>query len=130
MSEQNNTVDSGAAQQQDKTFTQDDVNRIIQERLAKEKAKGDSTLAEREQELAKREFQLKAKEILAEKKLPAEILGAIKCDTEEELNASLALLEEQFDIGSSKPVPKVIAGGTGGSNPGHSDQVREAMGLK
>lgn len=55
----------------EKTFTQEDVNRIVQERLAKEKSKnnGDADFAKREQELAQRELHMSAKEMLSEKGL-------------------------------------------------------------
>ena len=134
MSEQVNNNQPGTgehtAQQDNKTFTQEDINRIVQERLAKERSKGDATLAEREQELAKREFMLKAKEIFAEKKLPLELLDAIKADNEDELNASLAILEKLFDIGSDKPTPTIVLGGTGGGGGQPKDRFREAMGLR
>lgn len=53
---QNQNADPAAGQGTgEKTFTQDDVNRIVQERLAKEKAKnsGEADFAKREQELEK-----------------------------------------------------------------------------
>ena len=43
-----------------RTFTQEDVNRIVQDRLAKDREKASKELGEREQELAQREFRLKA----------------------------------------------------------------------
>ena len=45
----NTNPESGAGA---KTFSQDDVNRIVGERLAAEKRKGEVALAEREQQLA------------------------------------------------------------------------------
>ena len=48
----NTNPESGAGA---KTFSQDDVNRIVGERLAAEKRKGEAALAEREQQLAQRE---------------------------------------------------------------------------
>ena len=53
---QNQNADPAAGQGTgEKTFTQDDVNRIVQERLAKEKTKnsGEADFAKREQELEK-----------------------------------------------------------------------------
>ena len=59
----NNTTITGEAgaitpAAEEKTFTQDDVNRIVSERLAKEKVRNDTSLAEREQALAQREAEL------------------------------------------------------------------------
>ncbi|MFR5070470.1 MAG: hypothetical protein ACLTE2_12475 [Eubacteriales bacterium] len=50
-----------------KTFSQEDANRIVGERLAKEKAKNDADWQQREQDLQKRELRMTAKEYLSEK---------------------------------------------------------------
>ena len=70
--EDNNNINQNANPAADqgtgeKTFTQEDVNRIVGERLAKEKAKnsGEADLAKREQELAQRELHMTAKELLS-----------------------------------------------------------------
>ena len=42
----------------EKTFTQEQVNQIISDRLARDRAKGEAALAEREQQLAQRELLL------------------------------------------------------------------------
>lgn len=94
--ENTTTADGGNTAQQESTFTQEDVNRIVSERLAKEKAKNDTALADRERELAQREFQLKAREILESKKLPVELLGALNATDESSLNAALELLDKEF----------------------------------
>ena len=89
MSEQNtNTGDTG-----NKTFSQDDVNRIVQERLGKEKTKTEAELAKREQELTQREFLLSAKNTLAEKGLPAELLDALNMSSPEAFEKSLNIFE-------------------------------------
>ena len=49
-----------------KTFTQDEVNRIVSDRLAREKAKSEPTAADtREKELDERENKLKCRELIA-----------------------------------------------------------------
>lgn len=85
--------------QQGKTFTQEDVNRIVQERLAKEKAKnsGEADLAKREQELAQRELHMTAKEMLTEKGLPAQLFDALNCSDEDTMKKSIATLETVFN---------------------------------
>lgn len=45
----NNPNPDGAGE---KTFTQEQVNQIISERLARDRAKGEAALAEKEQQLA------------------------------------------------------------------------------
>ena len=63
-------------QEGEKTFTQEEVNRIVSERLSKEKGKinadREASYAKREQELNIRELKLKARESLNEKNLPSE----------------------------------------------------------
>lgn len=81
----------------EKTFTQDDVNRIVGERLAKEKAKGEAEFSKRERELAQRELRMAAKETLSAKGLPAELLDALNCSDQETLGKSIATIEKVFN---------------------------------
>ena len=76
----NTSPESGAGA---KTFSQDDVNRIVGERLAAEKRKGEVALAEREQQLAQRELLLTAKEKLSESGLPVELMDALNVSQSE-----------------------------------------------
>ena len=80
----------------DKTFSQEDVNRIVSERLAKEKGKLENAFEEREKELAQREFKQKAVKALADKGLPANLLEALNTSSEEAFNKSLLLIEKQI----------------------------------
>lgn len=83
----------------ERTFTQEDVNRIVQERLAKEKAKssGEADFAKREQELARRELHMSAREMLAEKGLPTKLLDALNCTDKDALEKSIATIETVFN---------------------------------
>lgn len=62
------------------TFTQEDVNRIVSERLAREREKAaeermkQDPIDQREKELAAREAAVSCKEYIAEKNYPAEML--------------------------------------------------------
>lgn len=96
----NNTPEKG-----ERTFTQEEVNRIVGERLAKAKAKGeaqnDAELAEREQAFAEREKALAEKEalfeikdMLHEKGLPAELLPVLKAGDKKALETALKALDE------------------------------------
>ncbi len=123
-----------------KTFTQEDVNRIVGERLAKEKAKssGEQELAKREQELAKRELHMTAKELLSEKGLPVQLFEALNCTDEETMKKSVATIEKIFNDykanaasnikftgfqpGASSVMPKAGAAG--------DLEIRKAMGLR
>lgn len=124
----NNTQTQG-----DRTFTQDDVNRIVQERLAKEKAKSEAAIAQKEQELAKRELLLSAKEKLTEKGLPLELLDALNISSPEALDKSLEILEK---IKTVQPRTESFTGAAPGQtmrrgyDEGPDAKVRKAMGLQ
>ena len=85
MSDTNNTATGGNTETVEKTFTQDEVNRIIGERLAKEKTKGEADFGKREQELLQREMAVRAKEVLAERGLPKDLAEVLKYSDEESL---------------------------------------------
>ncbi|MCM1221960.1 MAG: DUF4355 domain-containing protein [Lachnospiraceae bacterium] len=102
--EDNNNINQNANPAADqgtgeKTFTQEDVNRIVGERLAKEKAKnsGEADFAKREQELAQRELHMSAKELLSEKGLPVQLFDALNCTDEETMKKSIATIEKIFN---------------------------------
>ena len=81
----------------EKTFTQEDVNRIVGERLAKEKSKADAALAERESQLAKRELMMTAREKISKMGLPVELLDALEMSSAEALDKSLNIVKTVFD---------------------------------
>lgn len=121
-----------------KTFTQDEVNRIVSERLQREKEKSGASLEEREKDLAKREFNLKAKEILDQKKLPHTLLEALNTESEEAFNKSLEVLEQCISdklkgdkITGAEPggTVKFSTGMRHGSVAKDEGDIRKAMGL-
>lgn len=117
-----------------KTFSQDDVNRIVGERLAKEKAKGEAALAEREQQLAQRELLLTAKEKLTENGLPVELVDALNVSSPEALEKALSTVKTVLDKYKSEARPMKFSGAkpaeslSGVKNTGDSS-LRKAMGL-
>lgn len=83
----------------EKTFTQEQVNAIIGERLAKEKSKADTALAEREQQFAEREKALANREAILDLKdklnemgLPAELLPVLNVTDTAALETALDAL--------------------------------------
>lgn len=116
----------------EKTFTQDEVNRIVQERLAKEKGKGETELQKRMQELDMRERKMNATQRLRENGLPDYLVDALNMETDEAFNASIdAVIKMQKE--SKAEEPKVIGHGDligriGGLN-NHTDPIRKAFGL-
>lgn len=128
----NTNPESGAGA---KTFSQDDVNRIVGERLAAEKRKGEAALAEREQQLAQRELLLTAKEKLTESGLPVELLDALNVSSPEAMDKAITTLKGVIDkIKEDRPKP-VFKGAVPGMSlcPPKADSgnssLRAAMGL-
>ena len=67
--------------QTERTFTQDEVNRIVKDRLAKERAKTEHSQQEhddqREKELNARECRIECREFLLEKGYPSDMLDSM-----------------------------------------------------
>lgn len=126
----------------ERTFTQDEVNRIVGERLAKEKSRSDAASAEREQQLAEREKQLANREALIELKdqlhdmgLPAELLPVLNVQDKAALTTALEALKTYIDEKSKdkheyKVVePLKLPKGMSYDEPDTNQQLRKAMGL-
>lgn len=89
MEDNTNTSTEGTEQVTDgKTFTQDDVNRIVQERLAKEKGKGNDELDKRKADLDKRERRMNAIDELRKNELPDYLVDALNMETDEAFQQS------------------------------------------
>lgn len=120
-----------------KSFSQEDVNRIVGERLAKEKAKTTQELAEREKQLSQKELEFKAKSMLAEKGYSGELLEAIKCGSDEELTKSLEIIDRLLeqrgvsnaDIELEKNKPRFTSPLKSRRNT-EDDSIRKAMNLR
>ena len=77
----------------EKTFTQEQVNAIVGERLAKEKAKTEAAYAEREQQLIQKELSWAAKEKCRELGLPEELLEVLNISTPEAMEKALTTVK-------------------------------------
>lgn len=94
-----------------KTFTQDEVNTIIRERLARERAKADTPTDNREQSIIARESRLDCREYINAKEYPAKLLDIFDTANIEQFKESVDKLIEAFpSIVDRKPI-----GGTGGA---------------
>ena len=117
------------------TFTQEQVNKIVSDRLAREKVKSEAALAEREQQLAQRELLLTAKEKLTDAGLPVELLNALNVSSPEAMEKAITTLKGVIDkIKAEAPKPFTIHGGKpaeAGRRPevGTDSRLRKAMGL-
>lgn len=135
---ENQNTTGTATEQQEKTFTQEQVNAIVGKRLAEAKASNEQALNKREQELNQREMQIRAKELLAEKGLPKNLASVLRYDDEESLKAAIDVIEntrgfkdnEQIEH-NKLPQRHIIENALPkGENGVFGDPLREAMGLK
>ena len=117
------------------TFTQEQVNKIVSDRLAREKVKSEAALAEREQQLAQRELLLTAKEKLTDAGLPVELLNALNVSSPEAIEKAITTMKGVIDkIKAEAPKPFTIHGAKpaeAGRRPevGADSRLRKAMGL-
>lgn len=78
----------------EKTFTQEQLDRIVQERLAREKENAAAEIEKRERELQRQELTLFAKMTLHEKGLPMELLDAMNISDKDTFLKSVELMEK------------------------------------
>lgn len=119
----------------EKTFTQEQVNAIIGERLAKEKAKSEAALAEREKAIKARELAIMAAEKLAAAGLPKDLSAVLKYEDEASLEAAINQLSTLRGFKQEKKSERVYEENRlpeGEPNYGDSVtvQLRKAMGLR
>lgn len=135
---ENQNTTGTATEQQEKTFTQEQVNAIVGKRLAEAKASNEQALNKREQELNQREMQIRAKELLAEKGLPKNLASVLRYDDEESLKAAIDVIEntrgfkENEQTEHNKLPQRYVIENTlpRGEHGVFGDPLREAMGLK
>lgn len=122
-------------QPKEKTFTQDEVNRIVSERLARDKGKNSAELEKREHELEQRELAMTAREKLAERGLPKELAEVLRFSDDESMNKSIDAIEKIINENKTQGVT------FHGFQPGQSldfknadsqlnSEMRKAMGLR
>ena len=130
----NQNMDLGTGE---KTFTQEDVNRIVQERLAKAKSSNEADFTKREQELVQRELRMTAKEVLTEKGLSVQLIDALNCVDKETMEKSISVIEKVFNqyktecIKSNAPVgASPVKSSSLSSGLSEDAKLRKAMGLR
>ena len=126
----NTNPESGSGE---RTFTQDQLNDIVSRRLAAEKRKGEAALAEREQQLARRELLLTAKEKLTKEGLPVELADALNVSSPEAMEKAITTVKAVIDKIKAAP-PKFVGfqPGASGAKPdasGADAELRKAMRL-
>lgn len=117
---------------QEKLFTQEQVNAIIGKRLSEARAGSNSDIERRERELAEREMNLKARELLAEAGLPQSLGDVLRYEDEESLKKAVETMTNLRGFKPTAEKPKKIIDEnrlperTRYEEP---DQIRHAMGL-
>ena len=111
----------------DRTFTQAELDQIVKDRLAKERAKITAEVQQRAAELERREALLTAKEDWSKRGLPVSLLDSLDISKDGALEAAAAVLagmqQRGPDSRGGNPNP-----GPSGCPP--SDPMRNAFGLK
>lgn len=87
----NQEMEQENSNNEEKTFTQDEVNRIVQERLSRNKTKNDE-LEEREKKIIQRELKADCKDILIEKNLPVELSELFNGYSEDDLDKFIEVI--------------------------------------
>ena len=88
-----------------RTFTQDEVNRIVSNRLSEDRAKRAAELDEREKAVKARELAVIAAEKLAAAGLPKDLTAVLKYDDEESLEAAINQLSNMRGFANGKKDP-------------------------
>lgn len=114
-----------------KMFTQDDVNRIVSERLAREREKAGKPdpMEERERALTAREAAMSCKEYISEKKYPAGLLDVFDTSNAECFKAQVDKLFELFpdiDPAAAGKTPVITKGSPIGDIK-RNDPIAEAF---
>ena len=120
---ENQQQGQNGAQQQEKLFTQADVDRIVGERLSRVKDKQPDP---KETELQQREQELYLKELVMDKKIPQDIADAFKGLDKEKIDS---IIEKLGPYLQRLREPILNPTGRTGSGAGKGDPIREAMGL-
>lgn len=87
----------------EKTFTQEEVNRIVSDRLARDRSNRTAELDEREKELKRRELSVAAREKLEAAGLNKELCKVLKYDDEAELDEAIIQLQNIKGFNAKKP---------------------------
>lgn len=127
------TQNSGT-EPQARTFTQEEVNKMMAERVGRVKAEKEQEYNSKLAELKERELKLQAKEILRDKKMPDSLLEAVNCSDIETFNNSIKIIEDYINGVRNEPVKihgAFVPGYSGGmEDPERAgDAIAKAMGL-
>lgn len=128
------------SQQDEKVFTQAEVEEIVKKRLARERRKTgqetdkdssltgrENSIAERESSLAERELKITAREKLQAQGLPLTLADVLRYNDEKTLDAAIEAINE-LNVKSEVSKPWAMRVSKGAAHPA-GDPIRQAMGL-
>ena len=106
MDEQEKNTEQQEQEKPGKTFTQEEVNRIVSDRLARDRDKRTAELDEREKAVKARELAMTAAEKLAAAGLPKELSGVLRYEDEATLEEAISTLSHLRGFGNGNDTSK------------------------
>lgn len=132
--DENNNAAVNQNNQDEKLFTQADLDRIIGQRLAKAKENEAPELAERERQLNQRELELEARVAFMAADVPSDLLDIIKINSKEDIEKAVEVLRGYTAKKESDPSKWVRSTASSNVRAGGYDrkdaEIRAAMGIK
>ena len=128
-----NAASAENGEQAGKMFTQDEVNKIVSDRLARDREKRSAQQQEDTKEMAlkARESKLDCREYLNEKSYPAELLEVLDTSDVEKFKSNADKLQGIYGADQKRArfvnPPRFTAPSRGGSNPTQHDPIRDAF---
>lgn len=121
-------ADNGGKLPAEKTFTQDEVNRIVSERLAREREKSTANQGdEREQALKARENRLECRDYLDEKGYPSKLIDVLGDMDPGKFKGVVDALAEQFPGMFQQPMIKGAIVAPTGMRPSIEGRISDAF---
>lgn len=104
--ERNATTQQGGGQEPEKTFTQGEVNKIVQDRLARERESIAKSFEKREAAIRDKEASWNARELLKKHNLPEHFLDIVKnAENQEEQVESILKGIQDYEREKNKMAP-------------------------
>ena len=134
--DENTAPEAAGGQDQEKKYTDADVDRIVSKRLARERAKNEqggndaaADLERREHEITIKERRLNAREEL--EGLPKSLVDLVNCESEESYKSSIAAIKAAYKDVEADFQKKKAAGRTPKIMTGTApDRTADAFGLR
>lgn len=101
---------------ENKTFTQEEVSEIVRDRLAKEKAKYEKLIEEKEAEYGRRDRLRRVQDEFKAGGIPGELVSLVPLGDDESCNNALALLKKNY-VSVHSPVSGVSPENRGRTTP-------------